>query len=69
MNAREARERSLWKNLFPPIREQIEKEVNGGWYSAKIYNYILVDKDRDILTDLGYSVTYDHEDGAIIVEW
>lgn len=67
MNAKEARERSLWNKLFPPIREQIEKEVNGGWTSATIYSYILVDKDRDILTDLGYSVTY--EDGAIIVEW
>lgn len=67
MNAREARERSLWKQLFPPIREQIEKEVKEGWTSATIYGCLLVDKDRDILTDLGYSVTY--EDGKIIVKW
>lgn len=67
MNAKEARERSLWNQLFPPIRERIENEVNGGWTSATIYSYRLVDKDRDILIDLGYSVTY--EDGKIIVEW
>lgn len=66
MNAKEARERSLWKQLDYYVRELIEEEVNKGYTSA-FYHYEINVKNKDILTDLGYSITF--EDGTTIVEW
>ena len=67
MNAKEAREWSLWKQLDSYIREQIEREVNAGYTSASIYHFRPNVKDINNLIDLGYSITF--EDGTTIIKW
>lgn len=64
MNAGEARYQALWNQLDSYIRERIEEEVNDGFTSFSI-NYEISDKNKDILTNLGYLVTFDGKTSRI----
>ena len=69
MNATEAREKAIWRNIKGAIRKTITENVEDGLFSATIEEKLMDMETQYNLQLLGYRIFFQKDKNQYIIKW